>query len=437
MQPTAFSVSRGIEAVTFRRALFANAIEGTTGGLLSLNAYVALKALGGEAAGFEAELSTLVTMLPSAAMLFASAYNAGGTVRRRRRYFLFAAVFGRLVFLLVPLIALLPGVATPFAFVALVGLSALICAGVPPALNQLWGANYVPASRGNRFALISSLSMFMVMTSAWLAGHFLDGRQLFSGIPNYKLLYPAAALCGALALVTFFSIRMRYAAAIEQRDARGTHAVKRLVRAYGRAYKLLRRDRNFMQYEVGFFLYGIAFMMLLPAVPVLFSRNLNADYSDFSQATVVTTQYTLMLVVPFVAWFAKGRRVTVVTATAFLGLICYPGMLGVTALTRQIEFAYFAFVLFGISMAGVHYVWNLGPVSFARGGNPLPYTSTHTSLVGARALVGFPLGYVLMKIFPDSLLPIFIGAVAMLLVAAVIMINLDRRMVNQGLQQVA
>ena len=433
----AFSVSKGIEQITFRRAGFANAIEGTTTGMLSLNAYVALKAMGGEAAGYEAELSTLVTMLPSVAMLFASAYNGGGTVRRRRRYFIFAGVFGRLVFLLVPLLALLPGALTPFAFVMLVGFSALICAGVPPALNQLWGANYIPASRGKRFALLSSISMLMVMVSAWVAGRFLDAAPLLDGFQNYQFMYPAAALSGAIALFTFYSIRMRYAAAIEAAEVRGTHPLKRLVRAYGRAYRLLRRDRNFLQYEAGFFLYGIAFMMLLPAVPVLFSRTLHADYSDFSQATVVTVQCSLMLIVPVVAWLAKGRRVTVVTAAAYLALVLYPAALGVTALTHTLAFAYVAFALFGIAMAGVHFVWNLGPVSFARGGNPLPYTSTHTSLVGARALFGFPLGYLLMKLFPDTLLPIFGGAVGLLLVAAGIMIHLDQRMRRQGLNQSA
>ncbi|MCA8917621.1 MAG: hypothetical protein KDB68_09455 [Planctomycetes bacterium] len=436
-KPDGFSVSRGIESMTFRRGAIANAVEGTTSGMLSLNAYVALKAMGGEAAGFEAELSTLATMLPSVAMLFASAYNSGGTVRRRRRYFLFAAVFGRLVFLLVPLIALLPGSITPFAFVTLVGLSALVCAGVPPALNQLWGANYIPASRGKRFAWISSISMLMVMTSAWFAGRFLDAEPLIRGVQNYKLLYPAAAVVGAVALLLFFSIRMRYAAAIEQAEVRGIGPLKGMARAYGRAYRLLKRDRNFLQYEAGFFLYGIAFMMMLPAVPVMFSKYLHADYSDFSQATVVTMQCTLMLVVPVVAWLAKGKRVAVVTATAFLSLISYPAMLGLTALTETLAFAYLAYVLFGISMAGVHFVWNLGPVSFARGGNPLPYTSTHTSLVGARALIGFPLGYVLMKIFPDSLLPIFIGAVLMLIAGAVVMLHLDRRMVKQGISQAA
>ncbi|MCA8914493.1 MAG: hypothetical protein KDB90_03705 [Planctomycetes bacterium] len=432
-----FRVSHGIEALTFRRAAFASAMEGMTNGMLSLNAYVALKALGGERAGYEAELATLVTMLPSVAMLFASAYNAGGTVRRRRGYFLFAAVFGRMVFAAVPLIVLLPGLVSPFAFVGLIAFSSLICAGVPPALNQVWGANYVQASRGKRFAWISSVGMFMVMVASWLAGEFLDGSALVRGVANYQLLYPAAGVCGALALVTFYSIRVRYAAAIEVAEARDAKPLQRLGRAYVRAFRLLKRDRNFRTYEIGFFLYGVAFMMLAPAVPVLFSRYLHADYADFSRATVVTLQCTLMLVVPFVAWFAKGRRVTIVTASAYLVLIGYPAVLGVTAATGQMAFAYGAFVVYGIAMSGVHYVWNLGPVSFAKGGNPLPYTSTHTSLVGARALVGFPLSYVLMKLFPDTMWPIFIGSSVLLLIAAMIMLRLDRRMVGQGLQQFA
>jgi hypothetical protein len=238
-------------------------------------------------------------------------------------------------------------------------------------------------------------------------------------------------------MVTFFTIRMRYAAAIEEADKDGLDVLTRVRRAYGRVWALLRRDSNFLRYEAGFFLYGIAFMMLLPAVPVLFSKYLKADYSDFSRASVVTVQISLMVMAPVVARLARGRRVTVMTGLAFLALILYPAALGVTVMTHTLAFAYMAFALFGIAMAGVHYVWNLGPVSFARGGNPLPYTSAHTSLVGARALIGFPLSYLLMRLFPDSLLPIFGVAVALLLGAAAIMLGLDRRMRRQGLNQSA
>lgn len=433
--PHELSVSGGIEARTFRRACFASSLAGMSHGMFSLNAYVALIALGGTAAGFEAEISTLITMLPSMAMLSASIYNTGGRVRRRRRYFLLAAGLGETPFLLVPLLVLLPFSSSPFVFVGLVTFAAIVGAGVPPALNQLWGANYVTATRGKRFAWLSAIGMFMVMVSALVAGEFLDAAPVITGVHNWQLMYPAAAITGALGMLTYFSIRMRFARAIEEADSGGMNGFRRLRKSYGRVVSLLRRDKNFFQYEAGFFLYGIAFMMMLPAVPVLFSKYLNADYSDFSRASVVTVQISLMVMAPFVAWFARGRRVTIVTGAAFVALIAYPVILTFTAITQEILFAYVAFAFFGVAMSGVHFAWNLGPVTFARGGNPLPYTSTHTSLVGARSLVGFPASYFLMKLFPESLTPIFVGSVVMLLIAGFIIFRLDRRMVREGLNQ--
>lgn len=429
----AFTISKGVEGITFRRAAYASAAEGFTQGLMSLGAYVAINSMGALEAGFEAEVATLITMLPSVAMLFATAYDTGPAVRGRRRYFLFAAAFGRFSFVLVPLLLFVPGVYQAFAFVALVALTALVNAGVPPALNQIWGANYIPASRGKRFAWNSSLSMLMVMAGAFVAGMVLDAAPLFGDAGNHVVLYPVAALIGALALIGFYRIRMRFSEARIMPKG----VFRRVKDSYARALRLMRNDRHFRTYEIAFFFYGIAFMMLMPAVPVLFASYLQADYASFSQATVVTMQLTLMFMAPVVAWFSSGRRVTLVTAAGFSSLALFPAMLAITAWTREIAFAYAAFVVFGIAMSGVHYVWNLGALAFARPGNQLLYTSTHAAMVGLRALIGFPLGYVMMRLFPDSLYPVFATAGCLLVFATFIVLRLDRRMVAQGLQPVA
>ncbi|MBZ0136497.1 MAG: hypothetical protein K8I27_09010 [Planctomycetes bacterium] len=429
----AFRISKGVESRTFRQAAFASAAEGFTQGLMSLSAYVAITSMGALEAGYEAEVATLITMLPSVAMLFATAYDTGPAVRGKRGYFLFAAGLGRLSYLLVPLLLLITGAYQSFAFVALVAFSALICAGVPPALNQLWGANYIPASRGKRFAWNSSLSMLMVMTGAFVAGMVLDAKPVFGGVENYVVLYPAAAVMGALALLGFYSIRMRYS----ESRAVPKGVLRRVKDSYGRALGLLRNDRHFRSYEVGFFCYGIAFMMLMPTVPVLFANYLQSDYGQFSRATVVTMQLTLMIMAPVVAWLSSGRRVTLVTAAGFSSLVMFPVMLALTAWTRDIVFAYAAFVVFGVAMSGVHFVWNLGALAFAKPGNALMYTSTHAAMVGLRALIGFPLGYVMMRLFPDTLHPVFGTAAGLLIVATTIVLRLDRRMVAQGLNPTA
>jgi len=141
--------------------------------------------------------------------------------------------------------------------------------------------------------------------------------------------------------------------------------------------------------------------------------------------------------VPVVVWLSSGRRVTLVTAAGFSSLALFPAMLALTAYTRDIVFAYAAFVVFGIAMSGVHFVWNLGALAFARPGNQLMYTSTHAAMVGLRALIGFPLGYVMMRLFPDTLYPVFGTASALLVFATVIILRLDRRMVAQGLNPTA
>jgi hypothetical protein len=88
-------------------------------------------------------------------------------------------------------------------------------------------------------------------------------------------------------------------------------------------------------------------------------------------------------------------------------------------------------------MSGVHFVWNLGALAFAPPGRALAYTSTHAAMVGVRALIGFPLGYLMMRAFDDTLMPVFGTAAALLMVATVIVLRLDRRMTELGLKPTA
>lgn len=427
--------SNALAKRTFAKALPAGALEGMANGLLSLNAYVALTSLNASALGISTEISTLVTMLPSIAMMFATLYNRGGPVCRRRGYFLFAAFAGRFLFAFAPLCVFLPGVWAPIAFVSLIGVSALAYAGVPPALNQIWGANYVTSLRGGLFARMSSVGMLMVMLASLFAGWFMDQARILSFVDNWQLVYVAAGCLGAMALLAFWRIRMRYSQAVQTVDSNGVSRWRRFWASWGRSIDLLKRDKNFRVYEIGFFLYGMAFMILLPVVPVFFEQYLNASYEEFSMSTVVTAQATLMVVTPIVAWLARGKRVAKVTGVAFSMLLVYPALLAVSFWTRDVTFAVIAFIAFGIGMSGVHFSWNLGPVTFARGGNALAHTSAHTSLVGVRALVGFPLSYGLMKAFPNNLLPVFGVSVAFLIAGALVMFWLDARMKAAGVVQ--
>jgi hypothetical protein len=263
------------------------------------------------------------------------------------------------------------------------------------------------------------------MLAAWLLDR--DGGK------NFVYIYPAAGVIGLLGMLLFWRIRVRHSP-LNEDDRRTPPMLARVASAWRQAAGLLRRDPEFRLYETGFFLYGVAFMMLVPVVPVLFKQNLEANYQEYARANTVLVQLVHLAAVPLIVRLAAGRRVTSVTRFAHLLLIGYPVLLAVTVFVSETDkdkalwVAYGAFVLFGLAMGVVHFVWNLGPVAFAKGANPLPYTSTHAALVGVRASIGFPIAYVLMKLFPAQPLPIFVLSAALFACAALVMTMLDRRL---------
>ncbi|MCC6466652.1 MAG: MFS transporter [Planctomycetes bacterium] len=432
----AVPLSRAIERRTLRRGMTAATFEGLHNGLASMSTYVAIKGMGQGFERWEELISTLMQMLPSVLMAFALVWSAGRRARKHRGYWLFVAVFGRLALFSVALFA------NPFLFVALVAYQSIVGSGIAPGLNHIWGANLSQASRGRVFTWISIAAEIATMAGALIAGVILDGLH-FDGMGlsihtdgearNYVYVYPAAALIGFAAMMTYWRIRIRFApASVASHEA--PRLSQRLKHAWQIAAGLMKRDPDFRLYELGFFLYGSAFMMTSAVVPLFFKNALQATYKDFSLATVVLVQVMHLLAAPLIARYASKRRVTVVTRVPFVMLMGYPVLLTVTALVARenreaaIPLVYAAFALFGVAMALIHFVWSLGPVAFARGQDSLPYTSTHAALVGFRASIGFPVAFVLMQIFPDEPLPIFGLSFVLFFCGAVAMTVLDRRL---------
>lgn len=433
-----------IEKRTLRQAVMGAVFEGLFGGLCSMNVYVALKAMGDGFERWEEAISTLMQMLPSILMAFAMVYSSGGRVRKRRHYWLFAAFFGRLIVVVVALFT------NPFLFVGLVAFQSVVTSGIAPALNHIWGANCSPAARGRIFTWYSVAAEIATMAGALIAGALLDGFH-FTGVPligdvhlygdplNFQILYPVAGLIGFVGMLWFWRVRLRFTR-MHEADTATPALRQRFKRAWQQATSLLRRDPDFRLYEFGFFLYGTAFMMTAAVVPLFFKNTLDASYTQFSTTTVVLVQVMHLASAPVIVKFASGRRVTVVTRVPFVMLMLYPALLGLTALVAVHDkdaamwAAYAAFALFGVAMAFIHFVWNLGPVAFAKQGSPLPYTSTHAALVGLRASVGFPIAYLMLRLFEDEVLPIFGVAVCLFFGAACVMTVLDKRLRARGLQ---
>jgi MFS family permease len=357
-------------------------LEGIFNGIWQLNDVVARKTLHADRLWV-----TLLLMAPSVSMLLAMFVGPSLEGRDKRPFFLWAGILGR------GLLLFAAGVREPWAFVALMGTSALTWAFLFPLQNAVYQSNYMPAERGRLFGIGSSVAgLFSVMT-ALAVGWLYDWKP-----GAYRWVYPAAALAGVGTCWMFSRVHQKGL------WKRGRSEIRNPLR---HAWEILRDDRDFRLFEVGFFLYGMAFMMMAPLIPLYLVDELKASYSQASFCKVVL--YQSMLVLTSWVWgrFSGWLHPSGVGALTFAGLALFPVLLGLASTPSA---AYGAFLAFGLCMAGVEVAWVMGPIAYAGGRDSSSYMAVHTALAGARALLGHPLGTVLLVLTGGYAVPFAVAS---------------------------
>lgn len=377
--------------------------------------------------------TTLINWLPTLAMLFGPIWT--GTALARRRYWLIASVGARLL----PSIAL-AFVTEAWQVVSLVTFMHFMASGIPPSQNTIFARNYTPFERdrfhglSRRWQIVALIATNLVLV-AWLD----------TWPDAFRVVMPIAGALSALGMVMMYRVRLRRGNANarrrEQAEAAATaaagwaavRALHALVSPWPMAIQTLRKNRNFAIFELGFMFYGMAFMMLFPVVPVFYSDVFQVNYKTYGLHTT-TAFFTLVFLGH---WFLKGRTsswsATRLAGTAFAVLIFYPSLLLVAGLTDQLWCAFLAFVCYGAGMSVIEYAWNYGPLQFADNDDPSPYLRTHAMLVGVRALIAYPLAWLILQHSKQGDFRVSLAIpIALFCVAACIIWWLSRRMRGAG-----
>ena len=152
---------------------------------------------------------------------------------------------------------------------------------------------------------------------------------------------------------------------------------------------LLREDRGFRRYEMGFMAYGLAWMMLQPTIPVFLVEKLQVAYTEVANARgLIYFAMIAALSHPFGRLLDRVGPIKV-SRIAFTILAIFPLLL---ASAHGVGMAYLAFLVYGCGMAAVNLGWTTGPIHFARERDSAGYMGAHVALVGVRAIVGGPFG---------------------------------------------
>lgn len=386
-----------LERLTARRYLQAMVFQGiwTTGQYLF--PFVLAKSL--DAPGW---LVTLSVMMETSGMMLGLYWGQLMASGGRRRWLFWGGLGGRMV----TIAALL--VHSAGAFVIMLAVVYFFISLVYPAQNSILQEN-IPADR--RGALFGRGARIQFLTAA--ACSFLVGLVLEQDPDNFRYVYPVLGVVGFGYPLILSRLPRPEGSPVRGDDrvfvvprlplgpVRWRRLAGALVLPFREARDTFARDRQYLWYETNFMIYGVAFIMLIPVIPLYFTEVWDLRYQAIAQSRVMIGSVGMALLGPLAGRLMDRVRPARLCAMSFGWVALFPLTLalGPELLPLQPEHAaYLAFAIYSVGMAGVNVGWNVGSIAFAPPGQGAHYQGIHVAMVGLRGALAPVLGYVVLRV---------------------------------------
>jgi len=303
-------------------------------------------------------------------------------------FFLLLGYLGRL-----PLV-LMMFVSSFYPFLALVILMFSFNALMSPALNTIYQTNFTHKNRGIAFGFMSSLIILISLIATYITGKLLDVNETY-----FRYFFVIAAIFGTIGAIIMARIRINKN---KRSDKAFPNKKQLLLSPVKRSIEVLKKNKDFACFERNYFVYGIGFMVILPAIPKYLVDYLQMDYSQTFLAKGVLSQLGILLLAPLAGKLFSRINPMKFNAITFGLLSLYPLILLISSFfIGQVYtnyLVYLAFIVFGIAMAGVFISWNISSIYFAGNEDVAMYQGLHVTLTGIRGLFAPFLGYAILEL---------------------------------------
>jgi len=409
-----------LAALTTRRYLLGMIFQGVWWAGYLLFPFVLAKSLHASGA-----LVTLAVTMDTGGMLLALYWGHLMAQSGRRRWLLRGGLGGRLVLMLTPLAT------TPVSFVSLLAVVHFFGSLVYPAVNGILQANLPADRRGRVFGQGALVQNLTTAATSLAVGALLERDP---GL--YRLVFPVMGCLGFVYL--WILARLPRPAGDTTADPRSglgdLLAVPRLplgairwrrlagalVAPFREAVQTFRTDRAYLWHEGNFMLYGMAFMMLNPVVPLYFTERLDLGYEEISNARILIASLGVAALGPLMGRLMDRYHPVRLCVLAFAVLTGYPVALALAGHVPGLapaSMAYFAFGVYALGMSGVNVTWHVGSITFAPRGQGGYYQGIHVTMVGLRGVVGPLTGYAVLRLLGYR--EVFVAAAIFFLLASV------------------
>jgi MFS family permease len=361
-------------------------LEGIISGILVLNEFVFLKSLEGSPyqVGLLFQFSMVVLLF---SIFINEILHRIGNKKRLLRY---VAIFTR-----IPLLCLLlfpenigdmgADSIYHYLFLFIFLLYYLASPLIFPSINILLKQNYENLNFGRLYSYATSAKKITTLVATLAFGIILDHDPL-----AFRYMYPLVAFLGIISVYMLTSIPFRItgnepAASINSGIFSG---------ALKRVYDIFRSNKPYLHYQLGFMMYGIAFMGTNSVITIFYDRAVGLNYSSVAFYKNAYNLIAIFLLPVF------GKMLTNTDPRKFASLtygslaiylltfpltIMFPVYIEVFGI--QIYYLLFAGVVFNsIFIASMAISWSIGSAYFCSSNEAGDYQSTHLSLTGLRAL---------------------------------------------------
>jgi MFS family permease len=286
-----------------------------------------------------------------------------------------------------------------------------------PAINQMLKEAYTHENFGRLYGYSSAANKVVIMITTVLFGFWLDKH-------NYSFLY-IYPLMGILGYVSVFFLSK--IPQVKYKPIR-TSIIKSLKNSFAFTFDVLKTNKAFLHFELGFMFYGFAWMVSTAVIPIYFNDVFNMNHATYG---FYKNGYNLLAII-LLPYFGKligridARKFGAITFgslmlfTFFLALSQYfPQFIEVGSIKIYYSLI-IAYGFYGIFAATMALLWFIGSAYFCKKEETASYQSIHLTLTGMRGILSFQIGIWLY--FAFGFTATFLIATTSLLIAVILMV---------------
>ncbi|MFC2119202.1 MFS transporter, partial [Bacteroidota bacterium] len=266
-----------------------------------------------------------------------------------------------------------------------------------PTINLFLKNSYQHSNFGKLYSWSTTANKVVMLVATLLFGILLDYDNY-----AYVYVYPSLAVLGIISIFLLSRIKFK-----SNEDVIKKQSIKYSIIDSGKnMLRIIKTNKPYRDFEIGFMLYGFAWMTTVAVITIFFDKVLHLNYSSVAFYKNSYNIIAIFLLPVFGKLIGKidPRKFAIYT---FLFLLLHLFFLALTQFfSFNFEFlgikVYYslivAYISYGLFAATMALLWFIGSAYFCKDKEAAHYQSIHLTLTGVRGLFAPLLGVLFYKL---------------------------------------